>query len=149
MIKKADQKISGSEFVSQVSNVLGQGIRQTRWIAILFDECTTGGEIQTFESLAFEAKSFQKLSRLSEKGMSNVAGSEKIELEMRSTMKRIIRLLDSVSMRLGEEARIDFRRQFRDDASPGELLTLLDDFAKIKDFYLRMRDKEGISRRGD
>lgn len=136
-----EKKTTGNEFVSQVIDMLGQGIKQARWIAILFDGCAASGEIQIFERLAFEAKSFQKLTRLSERGISNVAGREKIEVEMRSTMERITRHLDSVLMRLGEEARIDFQRQFRDDGLSGELLTLVDDFARIKDFYLRKRDK--------
>ncbi len=81
-----------------------------------------------------------KLSRVSQRGISISEGSEKIGVELRNTVDRFNGLLDTVLERLNEKSSTDFRLLFREGGSSGELLALIADFAKIKDFYLTNRD---------
>lgn len=138
-------ELTGSEFVIHVSNAIGQELKFGEWIASFFDVFNSGAQSQIFEDFAFEAKSFQRLRRLLATGVSDKVAKEKIEVEIGATLKRFLALLEQAASSLGPNEREEFRKQFLDPSSSSSdsIVTLLDDFSKIKDFYLRERDARG------
>ncbi len=134
--------LTGSEFVNQVSNSIGEKLRFGEWIALLFDVFNSSGENEMFNDLSFEAKSFQKLKRMLATGISDEAAKKKIELEIGATLKRFSSLLERGASYLASNERKEFLKQFLDFSSPSfdNVIALSEDFSKIKDFYLMERD---------
>ena len=132
---------TGSEFIADVSHTIGVQLAYAKWIEAIYDGCERRGKIRVFEELAFEAKSFQKLTRVAAAGITDDSARKKIELEISESFKRFAGLLESVSDFLdgdGEQFRKDFLVSMA--ASFGNIRTLLDDFSIIKQFYLIKRD---------
>ncbi|HUI31109.1 MAG TPA: hypothetical protein VLX91_12925 [Candidatus Acidoferrales bacterium] len=133
---------SGSEFVIRVAASLGKKLIFEKWIELLYDVCESRDESRTFEELAFEAKSFRRLMRLLKSGISDREAREKVETEIQNTLKRFSALVESASTDFKESEREQFEIQFFGSASSSfeNLTKLLDDFSRIKDFYLMKRD---------
>ncbi|MGO9481173.1 MAG: hypothetical protein ACLP05_05270 [Candidatus Kryptoniota bacterium] len=142
------RKKTGSEFVAEVSNALAQRLKCPEWIELLYDVLEKRGESQVFEELAFEGKSFQKLTRLFGAGISDEATKEKIEVEIGSALKRFYQLLERTASGFQEEDRKQFEREFLSPTASSfeNVRTLLNDFSMVKDFYLLRRDKGSLNR---
>jgi hypothetical protein len=85
------------------------------------------------------------LKRLLSTGIPDKAAKEKIEWEISATLKRFSTLLERASSNLRSNEREELCSQFL-EPSPSSfenVIALLDDFAKIKDFYLKERDAKG------
>ncbi|MFZ1081715.1 MAG: hypothetical protein WAO19_07300 [Candidatus Kryptoniota bacterium] len=138
-------KLSGSEFVAEVPHALGQKLRFARWIELLYDVFDARGESRLFKKLASEAKSFQKLTRLVAVGISDDAAKKIVEGEIGSTLKRFCQLLGQAARCFQDENGEQFKKEFLGAAADSfeNIRTLLEDFSKIKDFYLMKRDIGG------
>ncbi len=139
-------KLSGSEFVAEVSNVIRQELKCAKWIESLYNVFESRGEIRTFEELAFEAKSFQRLSRLFAAGISEDTAKKKVEVEIESTFKRFSQLLEQAASGLQDKDSEQLKKEFLTSTvdSFENMRVLLADFSKVKDFYLKKRDKGGF-----
>jgi hypothetical protein len=135
-------KPTGSEFVAQVSDSLGENLRFGKWVAMLYDACESRGENRVFNQLAFEAKSLQRLTRLSSKGISDNSAKDKVQTEISNTLQRFSQLLEQSSSLIQENDSRQFRMQFLGTSKESfdSLIGLLDDFVKVKDYYLKNRD---------
>jgi hypothetical protein len=138
---KSEARLTGSEFVARVSRPPGQRLKFGEWVELLYDVFEAHGEGRAFEDIAFEAKSFQKLTRLLATGISDNAARAKVEVEIKGALERFIRLLERGSSNLQSNEREEFRKQFLGPAAPiDNVMVLLGDFSKIKDFYLGEHD---------
>lgn len=101
------------------------------------------GNDNAFKQLAFEAKIFQRLSRLFAVGISDDNAKEKVKTEVENTLKRFSEMLENILDSLNENDKEDFRKEFlsRTANSPRNLIALLGDFSIVKDYYLVRRDK--------
>jgi len=138
---KSNVRLAGSEFAARVSGSAGQDLRFGKWVALMYDVLLARDEFRTFEDLAFEAKSFQKLTRLLSTEVLDNSARDKVEAESKGAFERFIALLERATSSLQSHEREELGKQFLNpSSSAGDVMALLDDFSKIKDFYLREHD---------
>ncbi len=138
-----NQKPNGSEFIASASAALGQKFWYGEWITALYDTCEKSDTLSLFDEIAFNAKSFQKIARLLSAGIPDDNAKRKVASELENSFKRFSMLLEKVLENFQEEQREKFRKEFLTPTADSfeRMKMLLDDFAKIKDFYLVRRDK--------
>ena len=151
---------TGNEFVASVSSTIAKRLKFEKWVSILYDVSTHGatsgieselevksgsnsGSDYAFRRLAFEAKTFQKLSRISIGRVADDVTRAKFTDEITNSLKRFTDILVSVADDLNDQDKENFKSEFLDptEVSFGNLVGLLDDFSAIKDYYLFQRDE--------
>ncbi len=152
----------GNEFVESVSSTLARKLKFEKWVSILYDasiragtsdtedhmEARPGnkeGSDHTFKQLAFESKTFQKLSRISTSRVTDDNTKEKVNAEIEDSLKRFTDILGDVVDNLDKHDKENFKKEFLNPTKDqlANLLGLLDDFSTIKDYYLARRDEGG------
>ena len=134
--------ITGREFVGRVTNSINQQLEFPEWVSLLFDICQANSVIHVFDNLAFEAKSYQRLSKLLGTGISDNSAKAKIETESHNAIKRFSELLESIAPFIKEKKRAELEKKFF-QLTPDSFESMVDlvaDFSKVKDYYLIKRD---------
>ena len=138
------QKLNGSELIALASATLGYKFECWEWIEVLYDACLETDTAFLFDALASNAKSFQKLTRLLAAGISDDKARKKVASELQDTFGRFSGLLERVLENCHENDGENFRKEFLIPSAESfeKMKTLLNDFARLKDFYLARRDKD-------
>ncbi len=142
-----NQKLSGVEFTDLIAETLGHSLKNAEFVAILFETCQLEGKSSTFKDLAFHAKSFQKIARLLTTDKVGEDAKLKARAELEGALKKFSGVLENVLSWLPKEKREAFHAEFLLPTPDSflKLRGLLDDFARVKDFYLIERDKGSMS----
>ena len=138
------RKLSGSEFVAEVSASVVRNLVNVKWIELLYDACGDDERDRLFGDLAFEAKSYRKLSRLQEAGIADANARGKITTEIAGVLARFSHSLETISSQMNQHDGELFANRFlrSDPDSFANLIALVEDFSSIKDFYLAQRDNK-------
>ncbi len=134
----------GKAFVDLVATTVGRELSYGKFLGMLYEHCSRSGKLSLFSDLAFVAKSFQKLKRLLEDGVSDETSKAKISHEAQDALQRFLSMLAEASDDLPGNEKEVFNREFlvRSQDSFERALGLLDDFSIVKDFFLSQRDRE-------
>ncbi len=133
--------------MAKVSDSVGEKLKFGEWVELLYDVLEINPGSQVFEKISFEAKSYNRLARLFASGISNDSAKEKVGIEIQNALKRFAELLEQASDNLERRDRERFRKQFLEPTTEAfeNMTKLIDDFSKIKDFFLKERDEIGKS----
>lgn len=137
------RNLSGTELVARVAETTGAPLENQELVAVLFDTCDREGMSSSFKDLALYAKSFQKVSRLLSADRSNDDTKSTARTELEELLKSFSDLVETIVSKLPDERRSEYQTNFLlpTPESFRNLRTLLNDFVKVKDYFLTERDK--------
>ncbi len=138
------QQPDGRAFAVLVSSTVGKELNFPDEVGKLYEACSKSGQLSVFSDLAFLAKSFQKLSRLLEAGISDDDVKSRISGEAEDALKKFLDSLGKVRGCLPEDTGRDLLGKFlgANENAFSNALGLLEDFGIVKDFFLSRRDME-------
>ena len=136
-------QLNGTEFAARVADNVGRTLENAELIAILYDAALGEGNLTEFKDLAMYAKSFQKISRLLSSERAGDDTREAARAELESLIRQFADQVGSIVVSLPEDKRREISDAFLIPTTDSfrNLTSLIEDFARVKDFMLLERDR--------